>query len=209
MSREEEHREARRRVGRAYDALGDAYRGERTADADGGTLPVVRAFGSDLEAGSLVLDAGCGPGVTAAVLGDRHRVVGLDISREQLALARETAPAATLCRGDLTALPFGAGRLDALLELHAIIHVPREQHRAVYAEFARVLRPGGEALVAVRTDRWEGTTPDWLGAGVEMAWSFPGRERSVEHIEAAGFGVVDAWHIDEEGGYDCLRLALR
>src|SRR5262245_58828998 len=44
---------------------------------------------ADLPAGSLVLDAGCGPGLVAsALLAAGHRVVGVDLSREMIERAR-------------------------------------------------------------------------------------------------------------------------
>ncbi len=53
---------------------------------------LVRA--ADLAPGSLVLDAGCGPGlVSAALLAAGSRVVGVDLSREMIERARKRCAA--------------------------------------------------------------------------------------------------------------------
>lgn len=132
-----------------YDAIAADYAAERT---DGGRLAdLAAAMAADLPAGARVLAAGCGSGGPATVeltAADRE-VVGLDLSRGQLALLGDAAPTVRPVQGDLTGLPFATGAFDGLASAHAVIHVPRERHDAVFAEFARVLRPGSEALVVV------------------------------------------------------------
>ena len=157
-------------------------------------------------------------------LADRHAVVGIDIARSQLALARERVPSARLVQGELTRLPIATGAADALCSLHAVIHVPRERHDAVFAEFARVLAPGGELLVTLGTGAWEGRNPDWLGdadgtdavtapgdsTGAAMRWSFHGADRSRELLRAAGFALGEETVVgDELGGGEWLFLRAR
>lgn len=195
----------KRTVRRGYDALAEAYLAERSTG--GQEREVAAEFAADLPAGARVLDAGCGAGVpaTAVLLAAGHRVVGLDASREQLRLAGERVPGAARVRGDLGRLPFRDGAFDGLVALHSIIHVAREEHDRVLGEFARVLRPEGRLLVTTGTEAWEGTNPDWLDAGAEMAWSFHGRERTLELLAEAGFAVESETVLgDEMGGGEWL-----
>jgi predicted TPR repeat methyltransferase len=60
--------------------------------------------------GGVVLDLGCGAGLITAELTTRTRVVGVDISTGQLALARRNAAAASLVRADMTEVAFAPGR---------------------------------------------------------------------------------------------------
>jgi SAM-dependent methyltransferase len=99
------------------------------------------------------LDAACGTGRLAVRLADRgFRVIGIDGSAEMLELARARLPGAKFSEGDLGSLPLPDGAVDLVTTALALTHVP--DLRPVYAEFARVLRPGGSLVVSdVHPDR--------------------------------------------------------
>lgn len=178
----------RRTVRDAYDEI--AVEHDRHRSAEPPEMDLVRSFAGDLADGARVLDAGCGAGdPVASSLSDQIRVVGLDFSAGQLALASERAPAARLVRGDMTELPFGADRFDALCSIYAVIHVPDERHATVFEEFHRVCRPGAPVLVTVGTSDWQGTNEDWMETGAEMRWDIPGPERTRRLMRSAGFVV--------------------
>jgi ubiquinone/menaquinone biosynthesis C-methylase UbiE len=99
-----------------------------------------------------VLDAGCGiatDGVQFARAGARY--TGLDFSGEALTLARRRFELeeldGTFVQGSVASLPFPDDSFD-LVYSHGVIHHIPETETAV-AEFERVLRPGGSALVMV------------------------------------------------------------
>ncbi|MBX0321786.1 methyltransferase domain-containing protein [Halomicroarcula sp. F13] len=182
-----------------YDEIASAYAAER--DEEGCDRDHVEGLASTLGDGSRVLDAGCGAGTPATdALAARHDVTGLDISREQLRKARERLPGARLVQGDLAHLPFRDGAFDAVVSFHAVIHVPREEHAAVFAEFERVLQPGGHLLVAVGSEAWAGENDDWLDTDTRMVWSFYGRERNRELLADAGFEVTSVETVPDELG---------
>lgn len=170
-----------------YDALGETYAAERTLDGVEADLLERAVAGVDAPA---VLDAGCGPGPGLAALPDDARAVGLDLSREQLALARERTPAAALVRGDLAALPFADAAFDTVVSLGALLHVPNADQPAVLDEFARVLRPGGRVLVSDGAGEWAGDNPDWLGSGVPMTWEITGIDAVTAGLTDRGFAVL-------------------
>jgi SAM-dependent methyltransferase len=182
-------------VRRGYDALGTEYADSRS---DGQGIEILSSFLGDVPDSARVLDAGCGPGrPVLAELTDEASAVGLDISGEQLRLAAENAPEASLVAGDMTALPFADETFDAVVAFWSLIHVPLADHPAVIEEFARVLRPGGRLLVCEGTERWVGENPDWLDSGVEMAWEIAGAEATREQLREAGFEVTDSWGVPE------------
>ncbi len=160
-------------------------------------------LGVRLRPGARILDAGCGSGTPGLRRADGGRgVVGLDFSREQLRLARDAAPGAALAQGDVTALPFGDGAFDAVCAFHSVIHVPTDEHPAVLREFARALRSGGWLLFSTGEGAWEGSNPDWLGGGVEMRWSFPGLDATLDALSEAGFAVETRRIVEDELGDD-------
>ena len=61
-------------------------------------IPTLRRM-ADAEAGSRVLDVGCGTGRIAVPMAERHRVVGVDASPEMLAVARSKGSGAEFVRG--------------------------------------------------------------------------------------------------------------
>ena len=148
--------------------------------------------------GDRVLDVATGTGNTALVLAPlvRH-VTGLDLTPEMLDEARRLASERGLANvdwvlGDAEALPFPEASFD-LWTARAAPHHFHELARAL-AEAARVLNPGGRAVVI------DGSGPkearDWLHE-VEMKRdpSHVGMrtlEEWVELLEGAGFLVEEA-----------------
>ena len=175
----------RETVRRAYDEMAEAY---ATSSNTAWEVPFSDELAAGLKTGSRILDVGCGDGRPVSVrFQDRFAVTGVDISREQLRLASEEVPDTALVQGEMTTLPFEASTVDAVVALYSIIHVPREEHPAVFAEWARVLRPGGWVLFSSGTAAFAGRNPNWLDSGVEMVWSYPGPDETTAALEAAGF----------------------
>jgi ubiquinone/menaquinone biosynthesis C-methylase UbiE len=177
-------------VRRGYDALGSAYADEQPTS--GPTVDALREFFEDFPAPSRVLDAGCGPGRPALPLAaDVATPVGLDVSRAQLDVAATAAPAARLVQGDMRYLPFSDSAFDGAIALWSLIHVPMADHERALAELARVLRPGGRALVVEGREAWRGENPDWLDRDVTMQWQIAGADATRRQLRSVGFAIHD------------------
>ena len=95
-----------------------------------------------------VLDVGCGEGqVARPAAASGATVVGLDGSSAQLAEAVRRGGGVHYLRGGATALPVRSGALDAVVLCLVVEHVAELED--LVAETARVLRPGGVALVVM------------------------------------------------------------
>lgn len=95
-----------------------------------------------------VLDLGCGSGRVAELLAARCEVIGLDLARAALSAARRRlGPTAPLILADAFHLPFADGSFDAVISLG---YASVGSYPGVQAELARVLRPGGLALIDFR-----------------------------------------------------------
>ncbi|NUT39772.1 MAG: methyltransferase domain-containing protein [Thermoactinospora sp.] len=108
--------------------------------------PRIDAILDTLPAGD-ALDAACGTGRLAARLAGRgHRVTGVDSSPEMLERARRRVPEGAFLEGDLTAIPLPDGSVDLVTCSLALTHV--RDLGPVFAEFGRVLRPGGHLVIS-------------------------------------------------------------
>jgi len=108
--------------------------------------PVVAEFLHDRKPG-VALDAACGTGRFAEFLARRgHQVIGVDSSPDMLAHARRRVPAGEFHVAGLDRLPLPDDAVDVVVCALALVHVSRLQ--PVLAEFARVLRPGGDLVIS-------------------------------------------------------------
>ena len=180
----------RNRVRRLWEDVSATYADRR--DPDGSDADLLEDLCGRLPDDPLVVDVGCGDGDrTLANLPDGS--IGVDFARAGLDLAAGEVPAARLLQGDMLQLPLRTGVADAVTAYHAVFHVDRERHPEVYAEFARVLKPGGWLLMTLPGGRFETVRRGWMGGS--MFFSAPGRGRTLDAIEDAGFedaGTVTA-----------------
>ena len=110
---------------------------------------------ADLHQGERVLDLGSGGGIdvllSAKRVGPTGRAFGLDMTDEMLALARRNADEARaenveFLKGHIEAIPLPADSIDVVIS-NCVINLAADK-QAVFAEIARVLRPGGRLGVS-------------------------------------------------------------
>jgi arsenite methyltransferase len=139
----------------------DASFGEALYDAEQrGELPEAAVLASlgcgnptavaDLGEGETVLDLGSGGGIdvilSAKRVGPTGVAYGLDMTEEMLALARRNAEEAGIrnavfLRGVIEEIPLPADSVDVVIS-NCVVNLSTDK-QAVFAELARVLRPGG------------------------------------------------------------------
>jgi len=149
-------RRPRRWAGRDYRGAGGHY-GWAGGDYDGAA--VGREVLSDLAvlerlvepAGKDVVDIGCGGGaLVRALTAAGARVVGVEISDEQLAaaLGGDGGSGARYVVGRAQRLPLEDASVDAAVFMRTLHHVPPAELGDALHEARRVLRPGGVLYVA-------------------------------------------------------------
>ena len=93
----------------------------------------------------VTLDVGAGPGGNGAWLGEYGTVVALDVEPIALEYVRSQRPGLVPLQGSAVALPIASATVDVVLALTVLYHI--DDDGAAFREIARVLRPGGVALV--------------------------------------------------------------
>ncbi|QFZ24902.1 class I SAM-dependent methyltransferase [Saccharothrix syringae] len=135
----------------AYDTVAadyaDLLRDHLAAPTSAADRAVLRMF-ADLVTGP-VADVGCGPGrITGHLRALGVDVFGVDLSPRMVAVARRDHPGLRFDVGSMLDLDLPDASLGGALAWYSVIHVPWELHPAVFAEFHRVLAPGGLLLLA-------------------------------------------------------------
>lgn len=186
--REQRSFEHRRIVEQGYDRMAGSYLSSKDPE-DEITLDALQEIASDLSPGANVLDLGCGAGIPATrwLSEQRYSVTGVDFSERQLDLARKLAPSATFIQADMTELEMPQNSFDAVVALHSIIHVPREEHPAMLAKIHSWLKPGGPLLATLTMTAFEGEDKDWENWGAPMRWSHYDRKMNEKMLAEAGF----------------------
>jgi ubiquinone/menaquinone biosynthesis C-methylase UbiE len=133
---------------RSYDRVAEAY--ERIH------APRLAGPARDLAAllrpgpGDRLLDVGTGTGVAAAAAleasGGGALVVGVDVSRAMLAVARGDRPGIRLVQAEVVDLPFPDATFHGVLGNFVLSHVRR--YETALHDMVRVLRPGGRLAVS-------------------------------------------------------------
>ncbi len=99
-----------------------------------------------------ILDAGCGPGGNGAGLATAGAVVGIDVSPDALAFVQARRPGTTPVAGTLERLPFADASFDVVAAITVLYCV--DDDAGAVRELARVLRPGGAALMIEPAFAW-------------------------------------------------------
>ena len=100
-----------------------------------------------LRSDSLLVDCGAGTGLFASEMTQQCRVLATDDHEDSLRLLREKLGADRVRNASCDRLPLETGSVDCLTALDVLEHVA--QDREAVAEFCRVLKAGGVAVVTV------------------------------------------------------------
>ncbi|MFI6522046.1 class I SAM-dependent DNA methyltransferase [Spirillospora sp. NPDC050679] len=179
----------------SYDEVADAYAERMLGELAG--KPLDRAL-LDLLAGQVgglgpIADLGCGPGQVARYLHDRGApVLGVDLSPRMVEIAARHHPGIGFHVGDMRELHVPDRAWGGIAAFYSIIHVPPAELPRVFAEFHRVLKPGGRLLVGFHLGDEVRHLDRWWEHAVDLDFQFYPRPEIATALEDAGF-AVDAY----------------
>lgn len=154
-----------------------------------------------------ICDLGCGPGHVARYLHEQGaQVLGVDLSPRMIELARQLNGGIEFRVGNMAALSVADGSWSGIVAFYSIIHLPRTKIAAVLREFWRVLRPGGEVLLAFHVGDEVRHIDTLWEQQVALDFLFYPRAWIEEQLRAAGFEIAES---TERDPYEGVEVATR
>ncbi|NOL40939.1 class I SAM-dependent methyltransferase [Kribbella sandramycini] len=119
--------------------------------ADGVAERMMLSYFTELLPSGPVADLGCGTGrVTAHLAATGLDVFGLDLTPGMIEVARAAYPGLRFDVGSIFDLDLKADSLAGALLWYSLVHTPRADLPAAFAEVHRVLQPGGHLVYAFK-----------------------------------------------------------
>jgi SAM-dependent methyltransferase len=134
-------------------------------DEDHATFQVKTGISASELAGKLVLDAGCGGGRYARLVGaNGGRVLGVDLSAAVIKAAElcRDLPNVTIIQADLLDLSLAPKSFDLVYSIGVLHHTP--DPRKAFGQIANKVKPGGK--LAVWLYRRNTRPQEWLNSGL-------------------------------------------
>jgi SAM-dependent methyltransferase len=136
-----------------------------------------------------VVELGCGPGQVGAFVRSHGRwVAGADLSLEMARRANRRLDGAVTT--DLRRLPQATESVGGIVAFYCVIHLSRGELPGVFAEMARVLRPGGLVLVTAHEGEGEIERAEFVGHAVPFVATLYRLDELTEAAEPAGLSVT-------------------
>lgn len=138
-----------------------------------------------------VADLGCGPGrITGHLASLGLDVHGIDLSPGMIEVARRRHPELRFEVGSILDLNLPDGGLAGIVAWYSIIHTPPELLPGMFAEFHRVLAPGGHVALAFQAGDEVVHLREGYGHPVTLDAYRLSPSRVEEHLAAAGFAIA-------------------
>lgn len=144
-------------VAKGYDAVAEKYY-EFFGPSGSNEIVALKKLIEKIPKNSLILDAGCGAGIPAAkfLVKKGYKVVGVDVSKKMVKLAKENVPKGDFKVMSLYNLKFKDKTFDAVISFFTILHLEKSKVPKVFKEFHSILKDNGYLLFSVNQGKGQG-----------------------------------------------------
>ena len=159
-----------------YDRVASQYALNLYNELDGKPIDrnLLDDFAERLQGKGTVCDVACGPGHVTSYLWDRGLtdVCGLDISPAMVETARSLRPEINFVQGDMRALDVAEKSWAGMIAFYAFVNFTRPQLPSIFAEWHRVLQPGGLLLTAFHRGKETKHVEEMWGVDIGLDFHF-------------------------------------
>lgn len=165
---------------------------------------LLRRFVQLLPESAAVLDWGAGNGdpYLRWLLAHGCRATAVEFSRRHLQEGLKVFPEATWIYADFSRFPWPDAAYDGLQMIYSLLHIPRQEQKALLTTAARTLKPGAALLITL-TDGASDTAFEiesgWA-EGPGMAFSHFDLAANLQMLREVGFEMLAQCSEKEQGG---------
>ncbi|TXT55266.1 MAG: hypothetical protein BAJATHORv1_40177 [Candidatus Thorarchaeota archaeon] len=173
-------------VEHSYDRMGERYHKSRNNDK---FMRQLKQFVELLPLAANVLDAGCGVGKpTSEYLSNEGlKVIGIDLSRKMVDLAKQNVPDAEFHQMNILELDFPDESFDGIICVYTLWHIPREYHEKIIENFHRMLNNDGILVLNTGVYESDGMSKFF---GEPMLWSTNNPQKTLRVVKNLGFEIL-------------------
>lgn len=138
---------------------------------------------------SAILDVGCGTGLPASrfLIKKGHNVIGIDISKKMIDLAKINVPKAKFRIMSLYNLKFKPKQFDAIMFLFSLIHIEKDKILDIFKKLRDILKDNGLVLFSVNIGQKEGYIEAF---GKKVYFSSYTKKEIKDILEKSGFDII-------------------
>ncbi|MBU0757309.1 MAG: methyltransferase domain-containing protein [Nanoarchaeota archaeon] len=143
--------------------------------------------------GNKILDIGCASGRDSRFFSEKgYDVIGIDMSKELLSIAKEFAPKAKFIHMDMRHPEFEPGSFDGIWCQASFLHIPKKEAKKTLSEFYKILMKNGLIYIGIK----EGTGERFVEnkkehKGLKKYISYYSVKETKDLLEAHSFHIID------------------
>jgi ubiquinone/menaquinone biosynthesis C-methylase UbiE len=104
-------------------------------------------------------------------------------------LQKKKIPHAKFLKKDMMKMNFPENSFDIIISILAILHIPKRNHKKLFRDIYKIIKPKGRILIGMTTSNDGDYTNEWVN-GVKMFWSTSSKEENLNLIRGSGFKII-------------------